>query len=100
MMYSEFIERTGYAETYITHSDYATHIEPIYMNADHIPNKDIFCKLFYEDHNKKVNSVIEMLIKSKSTNEILDFISGQIRFEDINFIHDNLKDAFLKTFRI
>lgn len=34
MMYSEFIERTGYSESYVTFADYADFIEPAYMRLD------------------------------------------------------------------
>ncbi len=47
MMYNEFIEKTNFPEDFITFSDYAEKIEPIYMNLkSYAIDKNIFCKIF------------------------------------------------------
>lgn len=46
MMYSEFIERTKYEESYITPTDYDQFIEPVYMAQPASVDKNTFCKRF------------------------------------------------------
>lgn len=95
MMYCEFIERTGWNESYMTPSDYDDKIEPVYMEST--LDKNAFCEKFYKLHNSIVVSAIECLIASKSLEENFEIINGN--YDDIENIHIALKNGFLKKFK-
>lgn len=96
MMYSEFIERTTYGESYMTYSDYSEYIEPVYMACD--CDKDTFCKAFKKAFFDHVHKPVEMLIRAKSIEEKADYICGdESIMNDVHAIEAALKEAFLKT---
>lgn len=98
MMYSEFIERTGYSESYMTYRDYTDFIEPVYMNGN--DDKDKFCKKVYKLHTKRVNEAVELMIASMSLEAKETFVSGeQSTFYDIDKAHNMLKMGFLKKLK-
>lgn len=99
MMYSEFLERTGYSETYMTYDDYSTYIEPVYM--DSVKHKDAFCKDFYRDYAKAVYKPVEMLISAKSGEALESFVfDGNVGvMDDVRSIERTLKYAFLRTLK-
>ena len=98
MMYSEFIERTGYGETYVTFADYSDFIEPAYMRLD--VDKDKFCKKLYKLHAEKVYSAVNLVITGKSLSEKEDYICGDnSAFADVEKFHDLVKRGFLKELK-
>lgn len=97
MMYCEFIERTGWEESYMTPSDYDNKIEPVYMEST--LDKNAFCEKFYKLHNSIVISAIECLVAAKSLEEKEAFINGAAAWDDIENIHIALKNGFLKKFK-
>lgn len=95
MMYSEFIDRTTYSETYMTCEDYVNYIEPVYMNGSE--SKDAFCKRFYKMHKRLVSDPVSMMILAKTTEALEAFICGnESVMEDTEAINQTLKAAFLK----
>lgn len=98
MMYSEFIEKTGYSETYMTYNDYTTYIEPVYMESN--KDKDNFCKDFYKSYRNNVQKIVEMLISAKTVKECEDYIfnGNNDVMNDVRTIENTLKQAFLKTY--
>lgn len=97
MMYCEFIERTGWEESYMTPSDYDEKIEPVYMEST--LDKNAFCEKFYKLHNSIVISAVECLVAAKSLEEKEAFIAGAVAWDDIENIHIALKNGFLKKFK-
>ena len=98
MMYSEFIERTGYTESYMTYRDYTDFIEPVYVNCN--DDKDKFCKKFYKLHKERVNEAVELMIAAKSLEEKEAYVCGEASmFSDIEKAHDLIKKGFLKKLK-
>lgn len=98
MMYSEFIERTGFNERYITYDDYTTYIEPVYMNFNDDKNK--FCKKFYKLYEKNVYSAVDLMIAGKSIEEKEAYLnSDEHAFDDIDAAHVLIKKGFLKELK-
>lgn len=98
MMYSEFIERTGFNESYVTFEDYTKYIEPVYMDYTQ-DNKDKFCKKYYKLHTAYVYNGVDMLIAAKSIEEKENYINGNTDFTDIEAIHAKMKLGFLKSLK-
>lgn len=94
MMYAEFIEKTGFDESYMTYDDYTDFIEPVYMsNAD---DKGTFCKKFYLLHRNNVSAAVELMIKGKSLEEKEAYICGESStFDDITKANALIKKGFL-----
>ena len=82
MMYNEFINLSKMSESYISYSEYATEIEPIYVNSNCATKAD-FMKLFEEAFKKIVYPTVEKAIKAKSLDEKADYVFNcDSRFED------------------
>lgn len=98
MMYSEFIERTDYTESYMTYSDYSNYIEPVYMYLD--IDKNTFCKKFRKDFFNAVQKPVEMLITAKTDEELDEYVFSGNKdvMNDVEEIEKTLKAAFLKTY--
>ena len=95
MMYCEFIERTKFNENYMTMSDYKNYIEPAYMECEY--NKDVFCEKFYKAYTDNVYKIVDMMISAQSVETLTDYIEGETKLADVEFIESQLKTAFLKT---
>jgi hypothetical protein len=95
-MYNEFIELTTYGEEYITANDYCTYIEPVYANSSE--DRKVYCKRFYKNHRKYVSAAVNIMISSKSTQELEAFICGEKEImTDVEALNLMLKIAFLKA---
>lgn len=98
MMYSEFIERTGFNESYMTYNDYTDFVEPVYN--DSTDDKDKFCKKFYKLHRERVSNAVELMISGKALAEKEAYICGdQSMFSEIEKAHEMLKKGFLKQLK-
>ena len=100
MMYSEFIEKTGYSETYITDYEYHTFIEPAYMEAPDEIDKTRFCKDFVKKHHEAVDVYVTAMIANKSLEDKEAYINGKaVTFKDVEGNHTALKIMFLGCYR-
>ena len=100
MMYSEFIEKTGYSETYITEFEYHTFIEPAYMEAPDNIDKTRFCKDFVKKHREAVDIYVTAMIANKSLEEKEAYINGKrVTFTDVENSHQAIKLMFLGCYR-
>lgn len=106
MMYSEFIERTKYEESYITPTDYDQFIEPVYMAQPASVDKNTFCKRFKSLARKIIDCPIEIMMSAISTNDKMQYIATQNyhenepipeSFERLESAHQMLKIGFLKN---
>lgn len=97
MMYSEFIERTGYSESYVTFADYADFIEPAYMRLD--VDKDKFCKKFVKLYREKVFSAVELMIIGHSTAELENYICGEFSLSAVESAEKLMQHGFFKELK-
>lgn len=103
MMYSEFIDRTHYGETYITPDDYTKYIEPVYTEQEDDKNK--FCKKFSRLHNKHVNEAVSRMISGISISELSEYVGAENQnyktpsIKIVETAHNLLKNGFLKEFK-
>lgn len=100
MMYSEFIEKTGYTETYITENEYHDFIESAYMEAPDNIDKTRFCKDFVKKHHEAVDVYVTAMISTKSLEEKEAYINGyKNTFQNIENNHLVLKNLFLRCYK-
>ena len=97
MMYSEFIERTGYDENYVTFADYASFIEPAYMRLD--VDKDKFCKKFVKLYRKKVFAAVELMIIGYSASELESYICGAFSMPAVESAEKLIQRGFFKELK-
>lgn len=97
MMYSEFIERTGYDENYITFADYADFIEPAYMRLD--VDKDKFCKKFQHLYREKVFGAVELMIIGHTLAEKESYICGEFDMSDVQSAEKLMQRGFFKEIK-
>lgn len=97
MMYSEFLEKTGFTERYIPYKMYKDFIEPCYMEST--LNQKIFCKRFYKLHTSLVSSSVDLLFKTVDSNVLEEYVFGEKKVPeqilDIQKIQDRLLVGFL-----
>ncbi len=98
MMYSEFIEKTRYAESYMTYDDYTNYIEPVYMaNSD---DKEKFCKKFRKLFYNRVQAAEELMLRAKTLEEKEEYICGNNDImADVDHAGKLLKKGFLKDLK-
>lgn len=77
MMYSEFIEISGYTEKYISFAEYATYIEPVYMECEQIPTKQEFIKQLKSALECLVTPAVKIAMKNFSLEEKLAFLNEE-----------------------
>ena len=99
MMYHEFINLTGFGETYITHENYSTAIEPVYMALD--IDKQAFCSKFYQAHKRLVTAPVNMVIAAKTTQELEQYLVDKSPYimRDVEEVHAKLKNTFLMLWK-
>lgn len=97
MMYSEFIERTGFGETYVTFADYSDFIEPAYMRLD--VDKDKFCKKFVKLYHEKVSNAVELMIIGHSTSELENYICGEFSMSAVESAEKLIQRGFFKELK-
>ena len=96
MLYREFIDITGWDESYMTYEDYTDLIEPIYNKSD--KDKHTWCKALYKAHTKCVNTPVEMAISALCVEDKLAYIEGDMtKIEDVTALHNKLKATFLRA---
>ena len=97
MMYSEFIERTGFGETYVTFADYSDFIEPAYMRLD--VDKDKFCKKFVKLYREKVFSAVELMIIGHTSTELENYICGEFSMSAVESAEKLMQRGFFKELK-
>ena len=97
MIYSEFIERTGYGETYVTFADYSDFIEPAYMRLD--IDKDKFCKKFVKLYREKVSAAVELMIIGHTTAELENYICGVSDMSAVESAEKLIQRGFFKELK-
>lgn len=98
MMYSEFLDKTGFTEKYISYTMYTDFIEPCYMESSLA--KEIFCKRFYKLHKKLVVPAVEFLFNTVDTSILENYVFGDKtdtpkQIFDIEAINNKLLCGFL-----
>lgn len=96
MMYSEFLDKTGFTENYISHQLYTDFIEPCYMTSS--LNKKQFCKSFYKLHTDLVVSAVELLMKAVKIDVLEDYVFNEeepAQIIEIRDIQNRLLQGFL-----
>lgn len=97
MMYSEFIERTGYDENYVTFTDYSDYIEPAYMRLD--VDKDKFCKKFVKLYREKISAAVELMIIGHSISELESYICGEFSMSAVESAEKLIQRGFFKELK-
>lgn len=101
MMYSEFIDRTKYEESYITPINYKQYIEPVYMAQPASVDKNQFCKRFKSLERKIVGCPVEIMMTAISTDDKMQYINEDEpipeSFKYLESAHQMLKIGFLKN---
>ena len=99
-MYNEFIELSGFDESYITYQDYADYIEPAYLVSRYI-SKEYFVKAFYNAFSKKVNEPISLMLSALTLEEKEKYVfeKDQSIVKDIDKANQLLKIGFLKNLK-
>lgn len=96
MMYSEFLDKTGFTENYISHQLYTDFIEPCYMTSS-LDQKQ-FCKSFYKLHKDLVVSAVELLMRAVKIDVLEDYVFNDeepAQIIEIRDIHNRLLQGFL-----
>lgn len=97
MMYSEFLDKTGFTENYISHQLYTDFIEPCYMTSS-LDQKQ-FCKSFYKLHTDLVVSAVELLMRAVKIDVLEDYVFNDEEPEQIIEIRD-IQNRLLQGFLI
>ena len=96
MMYSEFLDKTGFTETYISYAMYTDFIEPCYMTSS-LDQKQ-FCKSFYKLHKDLVVSAVELLMRTVKIDVLEEYVfNGEepAQIIEIRDIQNRLLQGFL-----